>query len=229
MPLGGRTMTQQTFFTPELFRFLRELKANNEREWFQAQKDRYDADVKTPMAAFCMALDPALRRISRYYAADPRTSIFRIHRDTRFSKDKSPYKTHVGAQFRPLACAKDVHAPGFYLQLEPGNCFAATGIWRPDAPVLAKIRERIVSDTKAWKAIQKAGIDVQGEALKRIPAGFAADHPFAEDLKLKDFYAVTPFTEAEACAPDFLERYLAIAEKGAPLMRFLAEAVDLPW
>ncbi len=222
-------MTHQAFFTPALFDFLRELKANNEREWFQAQKDRFDADVKAPMVAFCMALDPALQGVSRFYSADPRTSIFRIHRDTRFSRDKSPYKLHVGAQFRPLACAKDVHAPGFYLQLEPDNCFAATGIWRPDSDALGRIRERIASDEKAWKAVKKAGLEIQGEALKRVPTGFPVTHPCAEDLKRKDFYTVTPITEREVCAPEFLDRYLTICRKGAPLMRFLAEAVDLPW
>lgn len=222
-------MAEPTFFTPALFRFLRELKAHNEREWFQANRSRYEAEVREPMLAFIMALDQPLRRISRHYAADPRTSMFRIYRDTRFSKDKTPYKTHVGAQFRHVACSKDVHAPGFYLHLEPGECLVASGIWHPDADALRKVRERIVSHEKAWKALKKAGLEVQGEALKRVPSGFPADHPFAEDLKLKDFYTATALTDREVCAPDFLERVAGICRQDAPLLRFLAEALELPW
>lgn len=216
-------------FSPALFRFLRELRDHNDREWFEANRARYEADLKDPMQAFIMAFDGPLRRLSRYYAADPRTSMFRIHRDTRFSRDKSPYKLNVGAQFRHVQCAKDVHAPGFYLQLEPGNCFAAAGIWHPDAEALRKIRARIVSHEKAWKALKRAGIEVQGEALKRVPSGFPTDHPCAEDLKLKDIFTVAPLTEKEVCAPDFLDRYLARCRQGAPLVRFLAEALELPW
>jgi uncharacterized protein (TIGR02453 family) len=216
-------------FSPALFRFLRELRDHNDRDWFEANRARYEADVKAPMQAFILALDAPLRRLSRHYAADPRSSLFRIHRDTRFSRDKSPYKLHVGAQFRHLQCAKDVHAPGFYLQLEPGNCFAAAGIWHPDGEALRAIRARIVAQEKAWRVLRKAGLEVQGEALKRVPAGFPSDHPFADDLRLKDLYVVSAFTEKEACSPGFLAHYLDLCREGAPLVRFLVEALELPW
>jgi uncharacterized protein (TIGR02453 family) len=220
------------FFSERLFRFLRELKQHNDREWFQANKARFDADVKEPMLAFIMAFADPLQRINRNYFADPRPvggSMFRIFRDARFSKDKSPYKTNVGAQFRHRECSKDVHSPGFYLHLEPEGCFIAAGLWHPDPESLRKVRERIVSHTREWKALPSRGIEVLGDALKRVPQGFDPDHPCAEHLKLKDFYTDIPLTEREICAPDFLERFTASCQRNAPLMAFLTKALDLPW
>ena len=127
-------------FRPALFKFLKELKANNNREWFQDNKPRYEADVKDALTRFVLEFEAPLRKISEEFIADPKRSMFRIYRDTRFSKDKSPYKTQASAHFRH-ARAKDVHAPGFYLHLEPGNIFAGAGIWRPENKALIKIRE----------------------------------------------------------------------------------------
>ncbi len=119
-------MPKEAHFSPALFAFLRELKANNSRPWFQANKERYEREVREPMLCFIADFGVEARKISPYIVADPRKaggSMFRIHRDTRFSKDKSPYKTTVGAQFRHEQ-GKDVHAPGFYLHLAPGEAFA---------------------------------------------------------------------------------------------------------
>jgi uncharacterized protein (TIGR02453 family) len=232
--MAQRTATGsgQSCFSPSLFKFLRELKADNDREWFQANRDRYEADVKMPMLGFVMAFAEPLAGLNKHYLADPRGSggsMFRINRDTRFSHDKDPYKTNVGAQFRHRDCSKDVHSPGFYLHLEPGGCFASAGLWHPDPDSLRKVRERIVSHTRAWKALQSGGLEVAGEALKRVPAGFDPGHPCAEDLKLKDFYAHTPLTERDVCAPDFLERFTGECRRMLPLMAFLTKALDLPW
>lgn len=219
-------------FNEAAFRFLRDLKANNDRDWFLANKDRYEADVKGPMLAFVLAFAEPLAGISRHFVADPRPvggSMFRIHRDARFSRDKSPYKTNVGAQFRHEACTRDVHAPGFYLHLEPGACFVSTGLWHPDPDSLRKVREEIAAHPKAWLALKAKGLEVGGEALKRVPAGFTPDHPCAEDLKLKDFYTHVPLTDREVCAPDFLARYAQACAQGAPLVRFLTRALELPW
>ena len=131
---------------PALFDFLRELKANNERPWFEENKARYRAEVQGPMLDFIQAFAEPLAEISPHFRADPRAnggSLFRIYRDTRFSKDKTPYKTNVGAHFRHEA-GKDAHAPGFYLHLEPGMCFAGCGVWHPDSPTLGRIRDAIL-------------------------------------------------------------------------------------
>ncbi len=221
-----------TWFTPALFKFLTELGEDNTREWFQANRGRFEAEVRDPFLAFIMALGGPLSDISRHILADPRPSggsMFRIFRDTRFSGDKSPYKTNVGAQFRHRECSRDVHAPGFYLHLEPGGCFASAGLWRPDAASLKKVRDRIVSHGREWKAIRAAGLEVLGDSLVRVPQGFDPAHPLAEDLKLKDFYTHMPLTQRQVCAGDFLEVYAENCRRNAPLMKFLCKALELPW
>jgi uncharacterized protein (TIGR02453 family) len=215
-----------------LFRFLKELRANNDREWFQANKDRYESEVKEPMLRFIEDFGEPLRTISRNFDADPRPmggSMFRIYRDTRFSKDKSPYKTAAAAHFQYRDGSKDVHAPGFYLHLEPGECMGGGGLWHPDAAALQKVRDRMVKRTKEWKAIVDRGIAISGDALKRPPAGYAPTHPFIEDLKRKDIYTMTRFSEAEACASGFLERYTEACRSAAPLVEFLTKALGLAW
>ena len=140
------------YITTELFEFFRDLKQNNNKQWFQSNKERYEQQVRLPLQRFIMAFQRPLRRISPHYRADPRPvggSLFRIYRDVRFSPDKSPYKTHGGIQFRHEA-GKDVHAPGFYLHLEPANVFAAVGIWHPDSTALGRIRQALADDPKAW-------------------------------------------------------------------------------
>jgi uncharacterized protein (TIGR02453 family) len=217
------------FFDEALFRFLRELKAHNDRAWFQEHKARFETDVKEPMQAFVLAFADPLQGLNRNYAADPRTSLFRIFRDTRFSKDKSPYKTNVGAHFRHRACSKDVHSPGFYLHLEPGGCFVAAGLWHPDPESLRKVRERIAARPREWKALGEGGLEVLGDALKRVPQGFDPGHPLAEALKLKDFYTEVPILERDVCAPDFLARFTGICRRNLPVMAFLTKALELPW
>ena len=125
-------------FTPALFDFLAELAENNNRDWFQANRERYENDVREPMIEFIADFAERLETISQHMVADPRRSggsMFRIYRDTRFSRDKSPYKTNVGAHFRHEV-GREVHGPGFYLHLQPGHVFAAAGIWRPDSSTI---------------------------------------------------------------------------------------------
>ena len=220
------------YFTPALFRFLSELAVHKDRIWFQANRERFEEEVREPVQAFILAFADPLRMLSPHFFADPRPSggsMFRIFRDTRFSKDKSPYKTNVGAQFRHRECSKDVHSPGFYLHLEPGGCFMSAGLWHPDPESLRKVRARMVSHAREWKALRTRGLEVSGEALKRVPAGFDPDHPLAEDLKLKDYYTYTPFTQRQVCAPGFLERFTETCRQDAPLVRFLSRALDLPY
>jgi uncharacterized protein (TIGR02453 family) len=223
-------------FDPELFRFLRDLRQNNSREWFQANKERYEEHVQHPALQFISDFGPALRKISDHYTADPRPvggSLFRIYRDVRFSKDKSPYKTAVGIQFRHKLC-KDVHTPGFYLHLEPDACFVGLGIWHPDGPALARIRTSITEDPTRWKRTIHGKkfqdqFELGGESLKRAPKGYDPEHPLIDDLKRKDFIASTQLTEGEVTRQGFLDEYARICRAGAPFVRYLCEATGIPF
>ena len=223
-------------FGPELFDFLRELRDHNDRQWFAANKGRYEAHVRDPLLEFIADVGPRLGRISEQFVADPRPiggSLFRIHRDTRFSKDKSPYKTNAGAHFRHAA-GRDVHAPGFYLHLEPGQVFAAGGLWHPDPATLARVRDAIVAHPARWERVVSepafaSTCSLSGDRLARAPRGYDPDHPWIEDLKRRDFVAVITLSEADASAPDFMDRFAEICRTSAPLARFLTEAVGLPW
>ena len=217
---------------PGLFKFLKELAVNNERAWFQENKARFETEARNPMLAFIGALGAPLGKISRHFDADPRPvggSMFRIYRDTRFAKDKSPYKTHLAAHFPYKGSAEGVHGPGFYLHLEPGASFVGGGLWHADPDTLFKMRSAIAAKPKAWKAIRDSGLEIRGDALKRVPQGFPADHPWAEDLKRKDFYIGTSFTDKEVLSADFLEKVTAAYKEAAPLVSFACIAMDLPW
>jgi uncharacterized protein (TIGR02453 family) len=224
------TATKTRSFRPELFRFLSDLKANNDRAWFAANKDRYEEHVRLPALDFIEDFAPRLEKISSHFVADPRPSggsLFRIHRDTRFSKDKSPYKPYVGIRFSHER-AKDAHAPGFYLHLQPGSVFVAAGIWHPDSPTLGTIREAIADDPRGWGRA-KSALRLGGDSLKRAPAGFDPEHPLIEDLKRKDFITSVELTQKDACASGFLDHFAATCRERAPLVRFICRALDLPY
>ncbi len=230
-------MRENIRFEPSLFKYLRDLKKHNERVWFKANKPRYEAELRGPMLHFIEEFAPHLEKISEHFLADPRPiggSLFRIHRDTRFAKDKTPYKTHAGAHFRHVR-AKDVHAPGFYLHMEPDNVFWGAGIWHPDSATLGKIREAIVADPKRWqrlthaKALSAAGCELVGDSLKRPPRGYDPEHPLIVDLKRKDFILAVTTSEEDALAPDFIERFAKFCKTAAPVNEFLTHALDLEW
>lgn len=229
-------MANDALIGPELFTFLRELEQNNNRDWFQANKKRYERDVAGPLLELIAACAAPLDEISPHIRAIPRKvggSLFRIYRDTRFSKDKSPYKTNAGVHLRHER-VKDVHAPGFYLHLEPGSVFAAAGIWHPDGATLRAIREAIVAQPERWTMIIgepefAAAATLEGDALKRPPRGFDPDHLLIEDLKRKDFIAVTRWDEKHATASSFLDRFLAFCRLSSPFNGFLCHALGLPW
>lgn len=224
------------FFTDETFAFLKDLRRNNDREWFKANRNRYDTHVKEAAIRFILAFEPELHRISPHYRADPRPvggSLFRIHRDTRFSRDKEPYKTHTGIRF-PHGTDRDVHVPGFYLHIEPGGTFAAVGIWHPDGESLKKIRDAIVEEPKAWQQARDARMlrkrfTFEGDSLTRPPRGYAADHPFIADIKCKDFIGVHPLEDQAVQKADFVREFAAICKDGSPLVRWLCGAVGLPF
>jgi uncharacterized protein (TIGR02453 family) len=228
--------TKQAVFSRELFEFLAELREHNDREWFAANKHRYEQHLLEPALDFIEAFAPRLEKISPHLRADPRASggsLFRIYRDTRFSKDKSPYKTNVGIHFRHER-GKDVHAPGYYLHIGPDEVFAGGGIWHPDTDGATRIREAIVTDQQRWKRAAHGGAfakrhELGGESLKRVPSWADADHPFADDLKRKSFYGWVRLSEEDVVAPGFVDEYAGICRAAAPLMRFLCDALEVPF
>jgi uncharacterized protein (TIGR02453 family) len=220
-------MTEASF-SPALFAYLRDLRANNDRDWFKANRSRYDEAVLEPALRFVSDFEPHLRAISPHFVADPRPvggSLFRIHRDTRFSKDKSPYKTQTGIQFRH-ELARDVHAPGFYVHLAPDEVFVGAGIWHPDSATLAKIREAIVEQPDRWREA-RGDLTLGGDALKRGPAGYDPGPPLVEDLRRKDFIAVHMLDERTATSPRFLETVAGRCAGSAPLVSFLCDATGI--
>ena len=218
-------------FGPQLFAFLRDLSENNDREWFNANKHRYENDLLEPALAFIEDFGLRLPAISPHLVADARRqggSLFRIYRDTRFAKDKSPYKTQAGIYFRHER-SKEAHSPGLYLHLEPRNVFAGGGIWHADPKTAHAVRTAIAKDPDGW-AEAKHGIELaQGEALKRVPTAFDKGHRHADDLRRRDFAAIRRFTQKEATTAGFLDRYEDACRSFTPLMRFLSRAVGVPY
>ncbi|MEZ4474701.1 MAG: TIGR02453 family protein [bacterium] len=226
-------------FPPDLFDFLAELSMNNNREWFEAHKARYEASVREPARALIRAMAPRLGRMSDHFVADDRKvggSLMRVYRDTRFSHDKTPYKTNVGIQFRHVV-GKDVHAPGLYLHLanpgpgEDDGLFIGAGTWHPDKEPLAQIRAAIAEDPVGWQASQVdegSGWRLSGDALKRAPKGFDPAHPAIADICRKDFIAVTSLEAEQVLRPDFpdvlMDRLLATKAFVAFLCRAMGAA-----
>jgi uncharacterized protein (DUF2461 family) len=199
-------MPNKPIFTPALFRFLTELRLHNDRDWFERNRERYLRDVRDPMLRFVAEFAPTLRRIAPRLLADPRPaggSLFRIHRDTRFSRDKTPYKTNVAAHFRHEA-GRDVHGPGLFLER-----------------------------TAAWKRVTAApamrGLEWWGESLKRTPRGLPQGHPLDALLRRKDFGAGVTLAPRDALSPRFPERVAEVYRALVPTLKLLAEAVQAPW
>lgn len=224
-------------FSKEFFTFMRMLAANNERAWFEANKERFRTSVQRPMSEFIAAMAPHLKKISREFVADPRPnggSMFRIHRDVRFSRDKRPYKEHAACHFRHRL-GRDVHAPGFYVHLAPGEVFLGGGLWMPASETLGKIRSAIAAKPAQWKkaVTDKAFVahfgGLEGESLTRPPKGFDPDHPFIEDLKRKSFVATRISSEREANSRDFVNEAALTFRNLATLVRFLCAALDIPY
>jgi uncharacterized protein (TIGR02453 family) len=229
-------MTKARFpgFPSDLFGFFEDLASNNNREWFNEHKQRYFDSVVSPVSEFIVCVAPLLGRISPHYVADPRPhggSMFRIYRDTRFSKDKSPYKTHAGVQFRHEA-GKDAHAPGFYVHLAPEGLYFGGGVWLPPGPQLARIRDTIADNPRAWsrivnaKDVRGAG-GLRGDSLKRPPRGYDPEHPHIGDLKRKSFYVMTEAKPPAALSPGFIDDVDEAFRRAAPLNRFICHALDL--
>lgn len=223
-------------FSKTTFTFLEELTDNNNREWFEANKGRYESMVREPALAFISAMAPALSEFAPNFRADPRKmggSLMRVFRDTRFSRDKTPYKTNIGIQFRH-SLGKDVHAPGFYLHIAPDECFLGAGCWRPEPDALNKIRDRIAADPMRWFAVRddkkfRSIWSMAGDSLLRPPRGYAVDHPAIDDLKRKDFVALASLSATELGDPDLIRLVAGRFSAATPLMAFLCAAVGVPY
>lgn len=226
-------MTGFQGFGARTLRFLEELEAHNERDWFNANKSRYESDVLSPALGFIAAMGPHLEEISEHFAAIPKRvggSLMRVHRDARFARGK-PYKTNIGIQFRH-ELGKDVHAPGFYVHLDKRECFLAAGLWRPEKRALDDIRQAIVDRPALWRKARdderfQATFSLGGSALKRPPRGWPAEHPNVEDLKRKDHIASCSMAPEEAGRADFVDATAAKFAATGPYMRFLCGALGL--
>ena len=229
-------MPQFTGFSKKTFAFLGQLEKNNNREWFEDNKQRYLKDVLDPALDFIATIAPSIHDLSDYFDAIPKRtggSLMRVYRDMRFVKDKRPYKTNIGIQFRHQF-GKDIHAPGYYLHVEKDNCFLAAGLWRPEPRALAGIRALIKEKPVDWgKAVQskafKQAYTLGGRSLTRPPKGYTQEDPFLEDLKRKDFMAAHNFSSQEAMSADFVKMVKKKYGFATPYMRFLCEGVGIPF
>ena len=227
-------MTQSSRFPEDTIPFLKCLANNNNREWFNENKARYESSVREPALTFIEAMGPELERISPHFRAIPKKvggSLMRVYRDTRFSKDKTPYKTNIGIQFRH-ELGRDVHAPGFYLHIEPDGCFLGVGIWRPESKALGRLRDFIVDNPASWKKAKQykpfqSNFQLVGDSLKRPPRGYPADHPLLEDLKRKDFIACANFDETEICKQGFVNFAAKRFAQADPFMSYLCMALEV--
>jgi len=214
-------------FTTESIQFLADLAMNNERSWFQPRKADYERLLKQPLEELCVVVDERFAAAGIPLRADPARSPFRIYRDVRFSKDKSPYKTNISASF-PYAAPGDPDAGG-YFHFQPGNMYVGGGCWHPAPERLAAWRTAIDRDpARVHGAVDDPSFvasfgEVGGERLKRVPTGYAADHPDAELLKLKDVTFGRRLSDEEALSPDLPDILAEAFRPAVPVMRLLAE------
>jgi uncharacterized protein (TIGR02453 family) len=222
------------YFSKHTFEFLSALAVNNKREWFAEHQQEYEDFVRAPALDFISDISLEIPSISRHFLAQAKKSggsLMRIYRDTRFGNDKTPYKTNIGIQFRHEV-GKDIHAPGYYLHITPGECFVGVGLWRPDAEALFKIRTAIGEKSDAWVAARdektfKKYFTLEGDTLVNAPRGFAKDHVLLEDLKRKDFIALATLSESVVVSKQLRKLVVEEFRQAEGLMRFLCNALEL--
>ena len=223
-------------FEKQSIAFLKELAANNNREWFKANKSRYEEQVLDVALRFIQSMQNPLAQIAPHFTAVPQRtggSLMRVYRDTRFSKNKLPYKTNIGIQFRH-ELAKNVHAPGYYVHIDPDQVFLGVGMWRPESEPLRGIRERIAAKPAEWRrAVGDKGYQrhfkLGGEALSRPPRGFDKNHELIEDIKRKSFLGVKNMDRDDCLSPQFQRKVETAFKAADPFMRFLCKSVGVPF
>ena len=235
---GAEAATRFEGFSPQALRFLRRLERNNRREWFERQRPIYEREVRDPMRALVEEMDVRLAHLAPELVGDPKRSVFRIHRDVRFSADKSPYKTNAACQFYHCDAGRGAGqdavgaGAGLYFQIARGECFAAGGMWMPARPALDRIREAIADAPEDFEALLRAPafrrrfrrLDQEAQ-LKRMPRGYAETDPAAGWLRYRSFTATRMMTEREIESPrlpDILARDFAAL---VPLVRWLNVAI----
>jgi uncharacterized protein (TIGR02453 family) len=217
-------------FPTEGLQFLRSLKRHNNRDWFQKHKDIYEHSIKGPMEDLISALATDFAKFAPEMLATPKASAYRIYRDTRFSKDKSPYKTHVAAVFPRSGLGKHEGA-GFYLHISPTELLIAGGLYMPLPEDLNAVRQGIAADPRSFlKVIGSAQFKrffgaMEGEQLSRVPRGFPVDHPAADYLKYKQFLASRTLPPETATEASFYGVVVQTFRAMAPFIRFLNEPI----
>ena len=222
-------------FSPDAIQFLADLAENNDRAWFQPRKADYDRLLKIPLEQLVVALGERFAARGVPLAADPARAPFRIYRDTRFSRDKSPYKTNVGASFPWQGDADSPaevqrHGIGAYFHLQPGEIYVGGGMWRPEKPRIDAFRRAVVADPEGASAALEdplfvaafGGVGSDGDSLRRVPPGFPSDHPRAEWLRLKDVVFGRRLSDAEATSPDLPDIAADAYAAAVPVFRYLA-------
>ena len=223
-------------FDKQTIAFLEELAANNNREWFKENKPRYEEQVLDVALHFIQSMQEPLAKIAPHFTAIPQRmggSLMRVYRDTRFSKNKLPYKTNIGIQFRHEQ-ARDVHSPGYYVHIDPDQVFLGVGMWRPDSDSLRSIRERIVAKPAEWRrttadAKFRRHFRLGGESLSRPPRGFDREHEHIGDIKRKSFMGVRNFDVQDCLRPGFQRKVETSFSAATPFMKFLCKAVGVPY
>jgi uncharacterized protein (TIGR02453 family) len=229
-------MSGSASFSRDLIRFLTELRSHNNRAWFERHRARYERVYRVAFASFIEDFAPRLRKISPHFVADPRSSggsVMRIYRDTRFSRDKSPYRSYTVVHFRHKD-GEEGRAPGFFLYVAPDEISGGGGIWHPESLVARKIRSAIVRGPERWVAAIsgrafRERFKMTGESFQRPPSGVRRDHPQVAELMRKDFVASTSVPISRFVSPKFPAYYEEICREVSPMMEFLSNAVGLPW
>lgn len=214
-------------FTTKTLSFLRSLKRNNKREWFHARRDQYEKHCRQPMLELIERLAVDIKSFAPDHVADPKISMFRQFRDTRFSDDKTPLKTHVAATF-PNRTLGRMNGAGIYFEIAPAWVWIGGGLWRPDTSQLQLVREHVAANHKRLaKIVSTPGMKkiggLQGDRLSRVPRGFAKDHPAADFLQHRQFIAFREEPAALAHSPRFYKQLVWTLETIAPLVQFLNE------
>jgi uncharacterized protein (TIGR02453 family) len=215
-------------FGPDALKFLRALKRNNRRDWFQPRKDNYEQFVRAPMIAIVERLAGDMRAIAPEVVVDPKRAVFRIYRDTRFSSDKTPYKTHIAASFRWRGVARHEGA-GLYFHVSPTEVWIGGGLYAPETAQLQAVREHLATNLRRLTSIVESASfkrivgRVEGEKLQRVPRSFPADHEAAEWLRFRQFLAGRDVPPAQVTTGRFYPTIIETFRVIAPLIRFLNE------
>lgn len=214
-------------FTTKTLSFLRALKRNNQREWFHARKDQYELHCRKPMIELIERMAIDMRSFAPDHVADPKVSLFRQFRDTRFSDDKTPMKTHIAATF-PNRTLGRMNGAGMYFEIAPGWVWIGGGLWAPDTSQLQLVREHVAANHRRLDAIVKSTRlkkigGLQGDRLTRVPRGFAKDHPAANYLQHRQFIAFREEEPVMATSKTFYQQLRSTLETITPLVQFLNE------